>query len=1479
MEVLASLTVGIGGGSTVRTAVQVAGSASDFTPTVRVELRSSLAAAASVAVSAVMLNVGSGSTVELTFTIAIRSADPRHAVQILDALSPRLANAALASALLNTSSYAAIVTAITLAPVGSNSLPLGGDDISDEAAEDLAAATATAATELGAVLATVQQLDTSAAQAVTSGISSLLELMSASDGSPSSAGAAESIGIAVDQLARAATVGVLAAAAFDAVSNGTYGIAEPVVLSSANLNMSINLRNASALATMPIVCDASTGVAAAVTMPADLIGGIPGMDASLPVVAVLYASRFNLHGGLVGNGAAERRRQSLRRRLTSESAPTGPSLCSDTCNFASDAECDDGGTGAEYFLDCTFGTDCDDCGPRAASGGGGDLDGKVGGGMAAGPTISFKLMQQGIELVVKGLAMPINISLAYQSPATVTGRPPCVGAPDPSSDAARACVTTVECRFWNETNSSWSTNGCTTTMDADGSVGCSCTHLTEFIAFEFPTTVEQLLETVLGSFAFNRLDSRALECALDPARSWGTVRPIWDCIIGLMTTLIVALVYAVRNDRHEAHRTLALLAGQKQQQQRAEAWSARSLFSQMCRRLLPQMCSPRNARVMPAQIHNTRQAAWPSSTKALPPPLPPADEVVMLTTAMDDVATQTTTLTRTMKLSEEVREARRAAAEATFINSRIPIQPLTPSHTSIQEQGQTEGRSGGGGGGDSLLDLGAVLDATPSSTGARSTRTIVEESYAATAIQRRWKRAQAKQHAHLQVEVITKRWHQDVNAMWKRVCIACTANHSLCAGFLTRGVAGFTRAQTIMMLFNGFAFELVMLCLFYESPPTPAVDNVTGLPLEEAGPAVVVNPVDIVVGASAAAIICIPMGLIFGWVFDPIILVNVGKNLLWLILCWPYWLVWKRFLKRLCNRPSVVVETCIIVKEGEGPIGLDLQQSSGHRISIVRVQLDTPAARSVPPLVAGMRIVGVDGVPVKDAKLAAECIAKAGHGQMKLEVEATRSWLPRRLRAGARHGARQASAKGAIVEAADEERGAAARELAKTMRADVEQVGSSTIVEAIVPKAIVPKAIVLEAMVPEANTFDSVLVFDHNTATTSERVLEVEDDTLASPPPPAMSVITLTLKCAGDISSFTFSVQTEIAYAIAAQAGVQPSAVEVTVKSGSVIVDAKIRTPTATATLVLSKMADATSSTSSAIEMLMKVTGIEIAVLAIVHPATSTVEQTSSSTVSPPPSPPVLPEPFSSPSPTGLPQGDVPPSPPSSPGGTVSMVRLHVVPPSPPPSPPRTVSMHRRPAECSLVSSSAPSQTRLATEPRTFSYASLSEGLLKASLTYNWKMKNWANVRKILLGWSLSFTLFGAMCFTIFLYGCQLFEPYIYEGEGGGESGRRLTQKRIRAGDESSEDNNQDQGEDGGAGGRTITLVRQAGNADALIFAWLLSCFQRFVLFEPTLILANKGLPMLFASAYCATCCGEAIVESLSLLFLILTELAKSMRS
>jgi hypothetical protein len=44
----------------------------------------------------------------------------------------------------------------------------------------------------------------------------------------------------------------------------------------------------------------------------------------------------------------------------------GDELCLDTCVFAGDAECDDGGPNALPVQNCAFGTDCTDCGPRQA---------------------------------------------------------------------------------------------------------------------------------------------------------------------------------------------------------------------------------------------------------------------------------------------------------------------------------------------------------------------------------------------------------------------------------------------------------------------------------------------------------------------------------------------------------------------------------------------------------------------------------------------------------------------------------------------------------------------------------------------------------------------------------------------------------------------------------------------------------------------------------------------------------------------------------------------------------------------------------------------------------------------------------------------------------------------------------------------------------------------------------------------------------
>lgn len=42
--------------------------------------------------------------------------------------------------------------------------------------------------------------------------------------------------------------------------------------------------------------------------------------------------------------------------------PEGPS-CTNTCEYADDGDCDDGGPGSDFSI-CAFGSDCNDCGPR-----------------------------------------------------------------------------------------------------------------------------------------------------------------------------------------------------------------------------------------------------------------------------------------------------------------------------------------------------------------------------------------------------------------------------------------------------------------------------------------------------------------------------------------------------------------------------------------------------------------------------------------------------------------------------------------------------------------------------------------------------------------------------------------------------------------------------------------------------------------------------------------------------------------------------------------------------------------------------------------------------------------------------------------------------------------------------------------------------------------------------------------------------------
>jgi len=1158
-------------------------------------------------------------------------------------------------------------------------LPLGGDDISDEAAEDLASATATAATELAAVLATVQQLDTVAAQAVTSGLSSLFGLMAASDGSASSASAGEQISAAVEQMARAATAAALATATVP-----SSGIAVPVVLSSDNLNMTINVRSPSALAAEPILCDSGTGVAAAVAVPADLIGGIPGLNPSVPVAAVLHTSRVNLHGGLGGSSAAERRRRRRHRRLTSESGSS------------SDAGDDDG-------------------------------EGRDGGNVtsSAGPTVSFKISQGGAELSVKDAPSPINISLAYQSPASGAGQAPCVGIPDPFSAAARACGTTVQCKFWNETSRIWSTDGCATIMGADGSVGCSCTHLTEFIAIEFPTSAEELLALLLEAVAFNSLDMGDIECAF--YRSWHTVRNVWYLIFLLVAMLIVLVGHAVRNDRRQMHDTLALLSGKKNEEKRKRqaklnaSMEKRTLRQQQTAApgtnvatTMPKATGLKSLRSMGAlssQMSAPKVVPASASATASPPPSPPehvAEEetVSSMTTTIVTIITkelrETTTSTTNTSRSGTVHAPQ-------FVTSRMPRITELLTSSPAQSDGSTENISLSDpvanlsnasasamaalalaptrAAGPVAVGAGAIGDPSPASAAdpAAAPSAVTASVLAAfgggakpTGLQR-WKQAKHKTNATL----LTKRWHKDVDRVWKRLCLACMYNHSLCAGITTRGVPGFTRAQTVMILVNGFGFELVMLLLLLPAPPPLPTDNVTGVPIEPEGPAVVINPIAMIFGAGVAASICIPMGLILTWLFDPIIIVNVSKNMAWFYLCWPYWLVWKRlekcyrWLRVKCKRRSAKVA----------------EHSD-----------EDPASTAV-------------ASPPVSAKVKKTFARFDANDSGYLEIQELRKALEH-------HGLNLSTAEaGRMLSVYDDKPDGKLdlSEFAQTVR-DLSAADEA------------PKV---------KQTFAR---FDAN----DSGYLEIQE-----------------LRKALEHHGLNLS--------------------------------------TAEAGRIMSSYDDKPNG---------KLDPSEFAQL--IHDLSAADEA------------PAAPEPVKKKTKTHM---------------RVGRHGVNVRKTAP------KDKADKGEAAKAEVKAEAP---RLAANSaaRSFSYESLNDGLLKASLSYTWKNKDWPGVRHILLGWGLSIGMFGIFLLMTLFFGCSLFEPQ--------DPAKNPYLPPLEEGEVSTH-----------VPGDTVELIR----------TWLFSCGLRFFLNEPMIILASKGLPMLFASAFCANLCGEVIVESLNLLVTIMIEVIKSIKS
>jgi hypothetical protein len=257
-------------------------------------------------------------------------------------------------------------------------------------------------------------------------------------------------------------------------------------------------------------CDSNLGEATVVVhMPTGLLDTVPGIDLSEPVSVVLFLTAVNLHAPPTATRGL--------RRLSED-------------------------------------------GSSVSSG-------------QASPVVTFKLLRpNGDKIEIKNASTPIEISLPYRVNSVNNSRPPCIGEPtlEPTIEvrgglvdvaSSWSCDTIVQCRFWNEAEGFWSTDGCRTIVDAEGRVGCSCNHLTEFIAFEFPLTVEELLDTILESVTINTMSISAVQCALNPRIDKDPV--VWCLVMLLIVALVISLVNAVRRDRAEIAVTELLVKGLK----------------------------------------------------------------------------------------------------------------------------------------------------------------------------------------------------------------------------------------------------------------------------------------------------------------------------------------------------------------------------------------------------------------------------------------------------------------------------------------------------------------------------------------------------------------------------------------------------------------------------------------------------------------------------------------------------------------------------------------------------------------------------------------------------------------------------------------------------------------------------------------------------------------------------------------------------
>ena len=133
---------------------------------------------------------------------------------------------------------------------------------------------------------------------------------------------------------------------------------------------------------------------------------------------------------------------------------------------------------------------------------------------------------------------------------------------------------------------------------------------------------------------------------------------------------------------------------------------------------------------------------------------------------------------------------------------------------------------------------------------------------------------------------------------------------------------------------------------------------------------------------------------------------------------------------------------------------------------------------------------------------------------------------------------------------------------------------------------------------------------------------------------------------------------------------------------------------------------------------------------------------------------------------------------------------------------------------------------------RRYDYTSLDTYMVQMSFRRSFRKREWRHVLPVACGWLANWALMIGLMSIVSAYGCEFYAS-LAEGK----------------------------------------------HSEAFLLSWGWSIIQRFVVNEPMLILAQKGVPMLFASVACEHFLSESMVACLGLIVESFVVLLRSLRA